>query len=91
MLVRWAGYAGQDSWVKLSTNPELASYLAINRTNSLSTHLARQHLQSGQLHEGDASYDLRVLRQAVFEWLGDPHPTPDGHIGYTPRSTVSTF
>ena len=89
MLVKWADWEGLPTWVELSYNLELKTYLTKNRANPHACTLIKNELR-GQSETALDIYetDLYALRQAVFDSLSDVRYTPEGSVGRQTRVSI---
>lgn len=83
--VKWAKWDGPESWVRLSFNPELASFLTQNRANPDSSTLAHRTLGESPVQ---LPSELLALRQSIFDSLGDGRHTSEGNLGRQARVTI---
>ena len=89
-LVKWVGWEGSDSWVELRSNPELRSFIHMNRANPASSTATRARL-AGMAPQGVSSLhgDLLVIRGAMYDALGvATRKTPEGNTGHHKRVRV---
>ena len=85
--VKWANWDGPESWVRLSANPELATFLTQNEANPDSTTLARLTLGDCDVNLPD---ELMALRQLIHDSLGEGRHTSEGNLGRQTRVSVKT-
>ncbi len=83
--VKWANWDGPESWVRLSANPELATFLTQNDANPDSTTLARQTLGDCDVNLPD---ELMTLRQLIHDSLGQGRHTSEGNLGRQTRVSL---
>lgn len=84
VLVKWKDYGEEfNSWVSLTTNPELASYLEINVGNPDSSVVAKRDLPPLSQEETE----LWLVKHAVFDEL-QFRRTPENDAGLSRRVQV---
>ena len=88
-MVKWDGYPGQDSWVRVKENKKtLGRFLTQNRANPHTSSLAAKIQCAAREEFAVEDGELLNLQLAVFDKIGQPKATPDASEGYEHSATV---
>lgn len=86
--MKWSDWDGPNTWVRLQFNPELHSYLHLNRANPNSNTMVKVALKKCIPLRFSVNSDCMALRQVIFDSLAEVRYTPDGSMGRQDRITI---